>query len=321
MDKLRVLFSAFLWAFLCILVLASLPTAALAQFAQDTTLSFGGQAGIGVRNCSVGPGCPDATGGAFSPLLDFAQNTGVDERTVTISPANLSPQAAMLATGSAGQMTFGTATETGSFAVPTVRAGNYSTSVSRVSDGSWVLQGYTWNGTGPSTRTIDGLLAFSQTGGFPADTLTPPTSATGVEISIFTTGSSTATILADCALNPPSATTCLKNADVLANNSLTLADPTSRGSVDVSLPSITLSHPGETIFVLLSFNSFSKGGGFVDAADTFTATFSSEAGLKPASSVPEPATTLGLLGLGLSGVGFITRQRKRHGQAKNRDQW
>jgi PEP-CTERM motif-containing protein len=147
---------------------------------------------------------------------------------------------------------------------------------------------------------------LSQTGGWPNN---DGSIVTG-EIDVFTTGAPTADLLDACGAGGLTFDVgCIQNANVLATSGDVMSTASvTNGSLAVSAGSFQLTTPGETIFVLMSFDAWANQGGFVNAADTFATTFSSEAGLTPALSVPEPAT-LALLSLGVGALGFVTRRK------------
>jgi hypothetical protein len=257
------------------------PVAAVA----DTILHYGASAGIYVRDCSVGRGCSasaETTG--LSRVVAFDQVDAPNLPGAHPDTTGFSAYDAGLATGPSGQQTFWNGQLRGRIGAPTINEAAYTSIDGRVSSGGWLLQRYTWDGTGPATRTISGTLTFSQSGGWP----NPGGGIFDVGMSIFTTGSSDAILLdtPSCGfggLTFDQGYTCIQNANILAS---TLVDTSTFGSatnatLDLNLTSITL-NTSEPIFVLMTLVSFAKTGGFGDASHPFVTTFDNETGLTPA---------------------------------------
>ena len=282
--------------------LLAAPTLAMA----DIVLQYGGSAGIGIRDCGLAPGCSSEAASRHSISSTSMRLT---RRAFTSTPPCLPWHLtrAWQRVRVASRLSV-RGSNAGPFGNPTIRATAYSAN-SRVTSGGWLMQSYTWDGSGPASRTVSGNLTYSVSGGFPG----VGGGAIFIGMSIFTTGANTATLLESPGCGVGGLTfdlgaTCIENADLLASSVLTLIDSTLDGAFDLSLPSITLDSAGETIFVLLSLVGFAELGGYTDASHTFVASFDDETGLKPAVTVAEPAA-LALLCIGLAGLGFSRRKQ------------
>lgn len=276
-------------------------TAAMA----DITLQSGTEVGIFARDCSVSPGCTSSgeTNGPLPPLVEGAGGaTAATSASIFTSTDPTDFPEFGLVSSTAGQQSFVTAGDTGSFDAPVIDAALY-TQDSRVTVGGAALQAYTWDGTGPAARTISGSMTLSETGGWPTD----GGSTSGVGMVVFTTGTDTADFTCGD-ISFVNAGLCVKNATVLSQNVVTTAAALSNQTIDLNLPSFQLTSPGETIFVLANTELFGNQGGY--AADPFVTTISNETGLRPAAA-PEfdPTSAFGGLTL-LAGCLLVLRSRR-----------
>lgn len=205
-----------------------------------------------------------------------------------------------------GSATLGTSAVDGA---PTLRGSASSIPGERVTATVVALQSYTWDGTGPATRTFGGTLTYSQT----VTGTYPPGISAGVYagIDIFTMSPSSidagstsednfsALLLADGGLPGYSDLGYAQYSDINTNpdGSGMLADT-------VSLT------PGETIWVWTILQAVGTNGSNIDASHTFVTAWDDTTGLTPAATVPEPAT-FGLLLAGLAGCAIAVRWRRR----------
>lgn len=277
----------------------------ITAMATPVDMKYGAFSGIYARDCSVAPGCPDAGGGRFAPIVAYSEIFAPNKAAIAINTRGWSGSARALATGPSGQRTFWYGSNHGTIGAPTIKTDVYTSDIGRVSSGGWVLQSYTWNGNGPTERTIGGTLTFTQSGGWPSD----GGSAIAAGIWVFTTGSSVATLLDTPGCSAGALTfggeSCIQNATTLARD---FFEPTeTSGPLDFFLDPITLT--SDPIFILTSFAGFARLGGYVNAGNTFVTTFDSEVGLTPAATAVLEPGTLALLGLGLLGLG-VSRRRK-----------
>lgn len=282
------------------LALLSRPQAASAQFSTDTTLTFGAQAQLSIYNCTVAPGCAPLNNIAPQPSLVFSGTlSAVDQTTFPYGNLNVPPAAAAFVQDSAlsaqvnNQLSIHTA----------------SSDAGRVTESGWVLEGFTWNGTGPAQRSVGGVWSFTQTGTPGLGPQEVPQSLVSPSVAVFTTGSETATLLANCALSANTVTTCVKGATLLGASSFTYDNPAP--NVPLSAPSdFTVNlNPGETVFVLTQLGLATELGGSA-AADIYP-NWNLYAGLTPTGvQLPEPGTAL-LLGTGLAFLPWTRRRAAR----------
>jgi hypothetical protein len=269
----------------------------------DVILQSGSSVGIYARDCSVSPYCtPNGEdNGPLPPLVDGVTNSVSGSGTASIIPSNDPadfPNLGLVSNAN-GAQSFATAGDTGTFGTPTIDAALY-TQDSRVSVGASALQSYTWNGSGPTTRTISGSLTLSESGGWPNN----GGSTTAVGMVVFTTGSNVADFTCGD-LSFTNSGLCAANATVLSENVFTTTASLTDQTINLNLPSFDLTSPGETIFVLVNSEFFGNGGGYV--TDPFTTTISDETGLMPATA-PEPST-FALLAAGLASMALLRRRR------------
>lgn len=286
------------------LLAAGLLATPIAAVADPIDMEFGTSTGIYARDCSVSPGCNEPR--PLPPIVAFSALFAPNEAGLFVGTGGWSAEGRALATGPSGHQTFWKGSNAGPFGAPTIKLDVYTSGIGRVSSGGWVLQRYTWDGTGSPERTIGGTLTFAQSGGWPAD----GSSAVAASIWVFTTGSSVATLLDTDGCDSGDLTfggeSCILNATTLARDFFEPA--ATSGPLDFSLQPITLG--SDPIFVLTSLVGFGRLGGFVNAGSTFVTTFDSEQGLTPAATVAEPGS-LAILGLGLAGLGLRRRRRTR----------
>ena len=243
-----------------------------------------------------------ATAAPLPPLVDGVTINVSGPGSASIIPSsdpydfpNLS-----LVTSATDQQSFATAGDAGPLETPVIDAALY-TQDSRVSVGASVLQSYTWDGSGPATRTISGSLNLSQSGGWPAG----GGSIASAGMVVFTTGSNTADFTCGSMAYANGGSLCAAGATILSQNLVTSTGGLTNQTIDLSLPSFDLTTPGETIFVLASTEFIGNGGGYV--SDPFTTTISDATGLTPASvAEPDP---LALLAAGLAAMLLLRRRQ------------
>lgn len=279
---------------------AALTLALALPVANATPITAGTGELVGFHACIAGATACDSfeTSGPAN-LLAFAGlpgNTSSSTGTVTLGD---------LGTGM-GSATLGTSAVDGA---PTLRASVNPVSGERITANVVALQSYTWNGTGPATRTFGGTLTYSQTitGSY------PPEIGAGVYagIDIFTMSPSSidaGSTSEDNLLALTSADGGLPGYTDLGYVQYT--DGTTNPDGSGSLADTVTLTPGETIWVWTLLQAVGTNGSSVDASHTFVTSWDDATGLTPAATVPEPET-FGLLLTGLAACAIAIRRRRR----------
>jgi hypothetical protein len=193
---------------------------------------------------------------------------------------------------------------------PTVRLGAFSTANSRTSAQTASVNGFSWNGNGGGSRYLNVGLDYSATDVVPTSGLQIGSIAAfsflSVQVDIFSL--STPTFYLDDQVCAPGFEfgACLAQSrnDVQFLGSLSLSSVPDSTHIGGSIP--VSFQAGRYYFIDVDSVAIAKGGAYIDALHTVTATFSSTEGLSAlpdgVSSVPEPEP-IALLGLGLLVLG------------------